>query len=59
MSALSEKEMLEKFPADRLADICHNIDAFVAAENTRSEALLTAKTFAEIKAAWTKQGLPG
>jgi len=48
-----------KFPADRLADICNNIDAFVAAENTRSEALLTAKTFAEIKAAWTKQGLPG
>jgi len=48
-----------KFPADRLADICNNIDAFVAAENTRSERLMTAKTFAEIKAAWTKKGLPG
>ena len=48
-----------KFPADRLTDICNNIDAFSAAESARSEALLAAKTFAEIKAAWTKEGLPG
>lgn len=48
-----------KFPVDRLADICNNIGAFAAAESARSEALLAAKTFAEIKAAWTRGGLPG
>ena len=48
-----------KFPADRLADVCHNLDAFTAAESGRSEALLSAKTFAQVKAAWTNQGLPG
>ena len=48
-----------KFPVDRLADICNNIGAFAAAESARSEALLAAKTFAEIKTAWTRGGLPG
>ena len=48
-----------KFPADRLADIGNNIDAFVAKESARSKGLLAAKTFEEIKVAWTKEGLPG
>jgi len=48
-----------KFPADRLADICNNINAFVAKEHGRSQGLLAAKTFAEIKAAWKQEGLPG
>ena len=48
-----------KFPADRLTDICNNISAFSAAESARSKALLAAKTFAEMKAAWTKDRLPG
>ncbi len=48
-----------KFPADRLADICHNIDAFVTMEKARAEALLAAESFSQIKAAWTREGLPG
>lgn len=48
-----------KFPADKLADICKNIDAFTAKEHTRSKGLLAARTFAEIKAAWKQEGLPG
>jgi len=48
-----------KFPADRLADVCKNIDAFTGKEYTRSKGLLAAKTFAEIKAAWKQEGLPG
>ena len=48
-----------KFSADRLANICNNIDAFVAKESARSEGLLAAKTFKEIKAAWRQEGLPG
>jgi regulator of RNase E activity RraA len=48
-----------KFPADRLADICQNIDAFVGAEDSRVEALLATKNFAEFKAAWTRKDLPG
>ena len=48
-----------KFPADSLADVCDNIDAFVSAEDSRAEAILAAKTFAEIKAAWEQEGLPG
>ena len=48
-----------KFPADRLADICKNIDAFAGKEHTRSKGLLAARTFAEIKAAWKQEGLPG
>ncbi len=48
-----------KFSPDRLADICHNIEAFATAEKARSEGLLAAKTFAEIKEAWKQKGLPG
>jgi len=48
-----------KFPAGSLADVCDNIDAFVSAEDARAEAVLAAKTFAEIKAAWVQEGLPG
>lgn len=48
-----------KFPADRLADICNNIDTFTTMERARAEALLAAKNFTQIKAAWTREGLPG
>ena len=40
-----------KFPADRLADVCKNIDALVKAEEKRAKALSKAKTIEEIKAA--------
>ncbi len=39
-----------KFPADRLADICNNIDALAKAEKEQAEALHAAKTIDEIKA---------
>jgi len=42
-----------KFPADRLGDICRNIDAFVEAEEKRASALKQARTIEEIKAAFT------
>ena len=41
-----------KFPADRLADICSNIDAFSKEEADQAKALLAAKTLEEIKTAW-------
>jgi len=40
-----------KFPADKLADVCKNIDALVKAEEKRAKALSKAKTIEEIKAA--------
>ena len=40
-----------KFPADRLADVCKNVDAFKKEEEQEVKALNAAKTFAEIKAA--------
>ena len=39
-----------KFPADRLADVCKNIDALIKAEEERAKALRAAKTVEEIKA---------
>ncbi len=42
-----------KFPADRLADVCNNIDALVKAEEARIKAVLAAKTIEEIKAVWS------
>ena len=48
-----------KFPADKLADICKNIDAFTAKEKERAANVLAAKTFAQIKAAWKREDLPG
>lgn len=48
-----------KFPSDRLADICKNIDAFTAKEKERATNVLAAKTFAQIKAAWQREDLPG
>jgi len=42
-----------KFPADRLADVCNNIDALVKAEEARIEALHAAKTIEEVKAIWS------
>lgn len=41
-----------KFPADKLADICNNIDALIKAEEVRDKALRAAKTTEEIKEAW-------
>ncbi len=48
-----------KFPADRLADICRNINAFTAKEQERADKVLASKTFAQIKAAWQREDLPG
>jgi 4-hydroxy-4-methyl-2-oxoglutarate aldolase len=42
-----------KFPADRLADVCKNIDALGRAEEKRANALGKAKTIEEVKAAFT------
>ncbi len=42
-----------KFPADRLADICNNVEALVKEEETRIKALSAAKTIEEIKAIWS------
>ena len=42
-----------KFPADRLADVCKNIDAFIKAEEELVKALRAAKTVEEIKAVWS------
>jgi len=42
-----------KFPADRLADVCNNIDGIVNAEEERAKALSEAKTFEDIKAVWS------
>ena len=39
-----------KFPADRLADVCNNIDALIKAEEEKAAALRTAKTIEDIKA---------
>ena len=39
-----------KFPVDRLADVCKNIDALIKAEGERAKALRAAKTVEEIKA---------
>jgi regulator of RNase E activity RraA len=42
-----------KFPADKLTDVCNNIDAFLKVETDRVKAIHAAKTIAEIKAAFT------
>ena len=42
-----------KFPADRLGDVCRNIDAFIEGEEKRAVALKQAKTIEEIKEAFT------
>lgn len=38
-----------KFPADRLADVCHNIDALSKAEEERAKTLQAAKSIEEVK----------
>ncbi len=38
-----------KFPADRLADVCRNIDALIESEEKRARAIKAAKTVEEIK----------
>lgn len=38
-----------KFPADRLADVCKNIDALAKAEEERANALRAAKSIEEVK----------
>jgi len=42
-----------KFPADKLADVCRNIDALSSQEEKQAKALLKAKTIEEIKKAWS------
>ena len=42
-----------KFPADRLADVCNNIDGIVKAEEERAKALSEAKTFQDIRDVWS------
>jgi len=44
-----------KFPADKLADVCRNIDALSKEEEEQAKGLLTAKTLEEVKAAWCKK----
>jgi len=43
-----------KFPADRLADVCNNIDALIKEEGVRMQAVREAKTIEEIKTAWSQ-----
>jgi regulator of RNase E activity RraA len=42
-----------KFPADKLADVCNNIDAFIKVEEERVKEMKAAKTITEIKAAFS------
>ena len=42
-----------KFPADKLADVCNNIEGFLKAEERKIKALQAAKSIAEIKKAWS------
>jgi regulator of RNase E activity RraA len=42
-----------KFPADRLADVCKNVDAFKKEEDEQVKAINSAKTLEEIKAAFS------
>ena len=42
-----------KFPADKLAAVCNNIDAFLKVETDRVKAINAAKTIEEIKAAFS------
>ena len=39
-----------KFPADRLADVCKNVEILVNGENEREKALGKAKNAAEVRA---------
>jgi regulator of RNase E activity RraA len=38
-----------KFPADRLTDVCNNVEAFIKIEEERVKAMKAAKTMAELK----------
>jgi regulator of RNase E activity RraA len=42
-----------KFPADRLADVCKNVDAFKKEEDEQVKAINSAKTLEEVKAAFS------
>ena len=44
-----------KFPADRLADVCKNVEALVKAEDERANALSKAKNAEEVKALFTRR----
>jgi len=46
-----------KFPADKLKDVCRNIDALSKGEKKQAKALLTAKTLEEVKMAWLKRDI--
>jgi len=43
-----------KFPADRLAEVCDDIDAFSQEEADHAQLLLAAKNITDLKAAWKK-----
>ncbi|MFC2012740.1 RraA family protein [Chloroflexota bacterium] len=47
-----------KFPADRLADICRNIDALIESEEERARAITAAKTVDELKAVLAPKSAP-
>ena len=44
-----------KFPEDKLADICNNIDVLSRTEEDQVKAILSAKTVEEIKEAWPEK----
>lgn len=44
-----------KFPADRLAEVCKNVEALVKGEDERAEALSKAKNAEEVKAVYTRR----
>jgi len=46
-----------KFPADKLANVCRNIDALQKEEEEQAKAVLRAKTPEEIKQAWLSKGI--
>jgi len=48
-----------KFPTDRLADVCQNIDTLQEEDEEQAKAILSAKTLEEIKQAWVGKGLYG
>lgn len=46
-----------KFPADKLANVCRNIDAVQEEEEEQTKAVLRARTPDEIKQAWLSKGM--
>jgi len=44
-----------KFPADRLAEVCTNVEALVKGEDERAKVLSQAKNAEEVKAIYTRR----